>query len=59
MQNPPNGTTMNVSAVGRGQFGNQLIKRDLTFGCDTRIYSTGHPSQLSMCAAIPVRSRQK
>jgi len=50
---------MNVDAVGLGQFGNQLIERDLTFGCDTRIYPIGHPSQLSMSAAIPLRSRQK
>ena len=36
-----------------GQFSNQLIERDLTFGCDTRIYPIGHPSQLSMSGAIP------
>ena len=50
---------MNVDAVGLGQLCNQLIERDLTFGCDTRIYPTGHPSQLSLSAAIPLKPRQK
>ena len=58
-QNPPDGAAMNVDTVGLGQFGNQLIKRDLTFGGDTRIYPTGHPRQLSMSAAIPLGSRHK
>ena len=58
-QDPPHGATMNVDTVGLGQFGNQLIERDLSFGCDTRIYPISHPSQLSMSAAIPLRSRQK
>ena len=50
---------MDVDTMDLGQFSNQLIERDLTFGCDTRIYPIGHPSQLSMSAAIPLRSRQK
>lgn len=50
---------MNADTVGLGQFGNQLIERDLSFGCDTRIYPISHPSQLSMSTAIPLRSRQK
>ena len=58
-QNPPHGAAMNVDAVGLGQLCNQLIERDLTFGCDTRIYPISHPSQLSMSTAIPLRSRQK
>ena len=47
-KNPPDGAAMNVDTVGLGQFGNQLIERDLTFGGDTRIYPPGHPGQLSM-----------
>ena len=56
-QNPPDGAAMNVDTVGLGQFGNQLIKRDLAFCGDARIYPTGHPGQLSMPAAIALRPR--
>jgi len=58
-QNPPDDATMNVDTVGLGQFGNQLIERDLAFGGDARIYPTDHPGQLSMPAAIALRPRQK
>lgn len=58
-QNPPDGAAMNVDTLGLGQFGNQLIERDLAFGGDARIYPTDHPGQLSMSAAIALRPRQK
>ena len=58
-QNPPDGAAMNVDTVGLGQFGNQLIKRDLTFAGDARIYPTAHPRQRSMSAAIPSWARHK
>jgi len=50
---------MNIDTVGLGQFGNQLIERDLAFGGDARIYPTGHPGKLSMSTAIALRPRQK
>lgn len=58
-QNPPDGAAMDVDTVGLGQFGNQLIERDLAFGGDARIYPIDHPGQLSMSAAIALRPRQK
>ena len=50
---------MNVDTVGLGQFGNQLIERDLAFGGDARIYPPGHPGQLSMSAAIALGRSEK